>query len=153
MAAVNITMGKLVAPETSSSKKVPWPPSATPWSASDHHLYWGSPILATPKAWSPNCDTFSYSVIWSTKFLALTWYGNDELQYGNSFIFNPNLANRAGSHTRLNLPLSVTFASSVLAVSATNMHATKIWSNMCKNYLLFFYYLIIFTYFTFMLDM
>ncbi|KAJ4850173.1 hypothetical protein Tsubulata_046061, partial [Turnera subulata] len=47
-AALVITVGKLVAPGTRSSKKVPGPTLDTPWRASDHHSYLGSPNLRTP---------------------------------------------------------------------------------------------------------
>ncbi|BAT13668.1 Os11g0297650 [Oryza sativa Japonica Group] len=72
-AAVRRTWGKLVAAraaEPGASKWSPLPEVASPWSASDHHLYAGTPSRGTPAAWSPSCATFSAAVSLATRSAA-----------------------------------------------------------------------------------
>ncbi|OAY62576.1 hypothetical protein ACMD2_01200 [Ananas comosus] len=100
-AAEVMGVGKLVAPGTILLNLEPPPTSETPWSASDHQLYWGMPRRCTPVAPFPVCPTFSASAMLSTSRFARTAYGNDLSQNPNCAMFSPSFSNRCGSHMYL----------------------------------------------------
>ena len=58
----------------------PGPTLETPWRASDHHSYGGTPSLGTPVALLTNCWTFSLSERREIKSLARASYDKDALQ-------------------------------------------------------------------------
>lgn len=76
-AAVRIGMGKLVAPGITLEKWVPGPTLEIPWSASDHHSYFGIPSLLTSTAEFPRFPIFSCNVSLFTRSATLSSTDND----------------------------------------------------------------------------
>uniref|UniRef100_A0A804PN81 Uncharacterized protein n=1 Tax=Zea mays TaxID=4577 RepID=A0A804PN81_MAIZE len=81
-AAVRMTCGKLVAARSGPSRWMPRPWLEIPCSASDHHLYAGTPSRGMAGDWSPSCEIFSATVIRETRSSTRRSMGSPASQNG-----------------------------------------------------------------------
>jgi hypothetical protein len=77
-----MTCGKLVVARSGPSRWMPRPALATPCSASDHHLYAGTPSRVMAGDWSPSCEIFSSTVSRDTRSSARRSTGSRWSQNG-----------------------------------------------------------------------